>query len=531
MAIRRELKTDLAVVGSGLAGLSTIYFLDTLSGSTHNFKTVVVSKSSLGFGTSTYYSAGAFRCPVSGYSKEDYVSEVLESGRYINRRSLVELMADYAVNSITALEGLGLKFKAARGVLRVQSDDPLFPGKELTAALRKYVLRRGNTTVLDNTHVLDVIRGSDGSLYAVCMTISGDYIVVNSKVVVLATGGAANVFARSDNPQQLTCDGHGMCLRLGLPLIDMEFVQFFPLGIAETGKPSFMIPFSMGRLANRLGEDLIVKYGFESLGKAIIYYRDKLSRNMMREVKVGNGVEGALLLYPEEVQDDLSSFALELKKKLKLKTPIKVLPTAHFSMGGVEVDDNLNTLIEGLYAVGELVGGIHGANRLGGNALTSCTVTAMRVAENILKYLMERFNDSLSISTDKQIIDQVIRKYSPRDGIYTPESLKHEIQNIMWVNVGVLRSEESVEKCINRLNEIHGSLGNIRLSNHIDVVKYSELENILLTSLTVSHSALIRTESRGSHFRTDYPEENSEWRKNIRITYKDGELKHQIITN
>ncbi|MEM1748853.1 MAG: FAD-binding protein [Sulfolobales archaeon] len=531
MAIRKELKADLAVVGSGLSGLSTIYFLDTLSGGKHNFKTVVISKSSLGFGTSTYYSAGAFRCPVGEYSKEDYISEVLESGRYINRRSLVELMADHAVNSITALEGLGLKFKVARGMLRVYSNDPLFPGKELIEALRKYVLRRGNTTILDNTHVLDVVRGSDGSLYTICLTMSGDYVVVNSKVVVLATGGAANVFARSDNPQQLTCDGHGICLRLGLPLIDMEFIQFFPLGIAESGKPSFMIPFSKGRLVNRLGEDLIVRYGFESLGKAIVYHRDALSRSMMYEVAIGNGVEGALLLYPEEVQDDLSSFALELKKKLGLGTPIKVLPTAHFSMGGVEVDDNLNTSIEGLYAVGELVGGIHGANRLGGNALTSCTVTAMKVAKNILEYLTGKFNNPLSISIDNQIISQVTREYSPRDGIYASEVFKNEVRNIMWTYVGILRNEESIRRCINKLNNIYENIDKVRIRNRSDIIKYSELKNLLLTSLAISHSALLRTESRGSHFRTDYPEESVGWKKNIRITYKEGNFKYQIVMN
>ncbi|MCS7108454.1 MAG: FAD-binding protein [Sulfolobales archaeon] len=528
MNTTKMLSTDLVVIGGGIAGLSTIYFIDLLSKYKNDVKAIIISKSSLGFGSSTYYSAGAFRCPVSGYSKEEYVRDVIEGGRYINRTALVRLLADYAFNSITALEGVGLRFKASRGTLRVISEDPLFPGKEIVLALRRYVLNRRNTTILDNTHVLDIVRVSDSTFYTVGITYGGEYVTINSKAVCLATGGISNIFIRSDNPQQLTCDGHGICLRLGLPLVDMEFTQFFPLGIAEKSKPSFMIPFQQGRLVNKLGEELISKYGLESLGKAIIYYRDALSRSMMFEVAAGNDVEGSLLLYPEDQQDSLSSFAHELMRRLKLTVPVKVLPTAHFSMGGVEVDHNINTSVNGLYIAGELVGGVHGANRLGGNALTSCVVTSMKAAENILKYLNNEFHDKVSRSEDSAVVD-VTRKYVLREGKYSPESLKLEIRHIMWADVGVLRSEESIKRALNRLNEMYEHLDNIAINNWTEVIKYSELENTLLASIAVSTSALLRTESRGSHFRTDHPEESSGWKKSIKLMYDGGKFKPTII--
>ncbi|MEM1802285.1 MAG: hypothetical protein QXG04_04015, partial [Sulfolobales archaeon] len=155
----------------------------------------------------------------------------------------------------------------------------------------------------------------------------------------------------------------------------------------------------------------------------------------------------------------------------------------------------------------------------------------MKVAKNILEYLTGKFNNPLSISIDNQIISQVTREYSPRDGIYASEVFKNEVRNIMWTYVGILRNEESIRRCINKLNNIYENIDKVRIRNRSDIIKYSELKNLLLTSLAISHSALLRTESRGSHFRTDYPEESVGWKKNIRITYKEGNFKYQIVMN
>ena len=517
---------DVTIVGSGLAGLSTIYFLDLLN--KEKAKIAIISKSSLGYGTSTYYSAGVFRCPVNGYSIEEYIRDFIEGGRYINKKSLVGLIASESISCVNALKELGLKFEVSRGSLRVVSSDPLFPGKELIAALRSYVLNRSNTILLENTYMLDIVRNSNGSLATVCITSRGSYVIVNSRVVVLATGGAANVFIRSDNPQQLTCDGHGACLRLGIPLIDMEFIQFFPLGIAEPGKPSFMIPFAKGKLVNRLGEDIVMKYGLESLDKAVGFNRDKLSRYIMLEIMNGNGVNGALHMYLEENIDELSLFANELRRKLNLKSPIKVLPIAHFSMGGVEVDENLETSINGLYIAGELVGGVHGANRLGGNALTTCIVTAKIVAKNILTYIDNRFREKIGMDIEDNV-KHILNRYRLKDGKYIPSEVRSSIRNIMWLKAGVIRSEDLIKECIGELLDIYENLDKIRISSHDEVVRYSETLNTLLTSLAVAYSALIRKESRGAHFRLDYPEESNSWVKNIRIIYKDDRFRYEVI--
>jgi len=521
--INKFLTADLAIVGGGLAGLSSVLFTDLLFNDELKERTsiVLISKSSLGFATSTYYSAGAFRCPINGYSHEAYLRDVLESGRYVNRRPLVNALVSESLESVLLLEKVGIKFKSSEGVLRVVSDDFIFPGKELVLALRSYVLSKKNVKILENTYVLDVILGSNGSFYVICLSGNGDWILINSKVILLATGGAANVYIRSDNPSQLTCDGHGIALRLGLPLIDMEFIQFFPLGIAVEGRPSFMIGFTKGKLVNRRGEDLIKKYGLDSLGRAVVYHRDKLSRYMMKEVNDGNDVNGALLLYPDLQEDGLSS-GYVLMRRLNLSPPIKVLPTAHFSMGGVEVDEHCRTAIKGFYAVGELMGGVHGANRLGGNALTACVVFAKKAVEDIKNYIEKEFKDSVGRQVDTEVLRNVIERYNVREGPYDAGNLRNEIRSIMWSKVGVIRSAQTISESINKLSNILENLHKIKIITRHDVVKYVEVENTLLTSLAIAHASLTRTESRGSHYRVDYPNEDPNWIKNIIIKYSNG---------
>jgi succinate dehydrogenase/fumarate reductase flavoprotein subunit len=233
----------------------------------------------------------------------------------------------------------------------------------------------------------------------------------------------------------------------------------------------------------------------------------------MLEVLKGSDIDGALHLHPEQLQfeediDALTTYVSELRKRLNLKTPIRISSTAHLSMDDVETDSNLKTVIDGLYVVGELVGGIHGANRLGGNALTACVVTAEKVAENILTYMSGRFREGVEEHIEEEV-KHSLGKYRLRNGEYTPFEVRTEIRNIMWLKAGVIRNEESLKQCFEELLSIHEDLGRVRISSHEEVIKYSEMLNTLLTALAVTYSALLRKESRGAHFRLDYPEESS----------------------
>jgi len=521
LSFDKVLVSDVAVVGSGLAGLSVVFFLEqTLKDFLDKAVSVVlISKSPLGYATSTYYSAGAFRCPVGGYSPNEFYTETLEAGRYINRSSLVKALVSDAAESVLALEKTGLRFRQQRGMLRVISKDDLYPGKELVLTLKSYTLSKRNVRVLENAFVLDVIVGGDGSLYLPCLS-RDNVVLVNAKAVVLATGGAANVYSRSDNPPQLSSDGHGIALRLGLPLIDMEFVQFHPLGLLKRDMPGIILPSTLashGKLINKLGEDVVQKYGLESLVKAIVYYRDRLSRCAISEILAGRGVEGGLVLQLEP-----SSVNEHTLRRLNLGQRIIVLPTAHFSMGGVKIDDQGRTPIRGVYAIGELAGGLHGANRLGGNALTACVVFARRAAKDIMRYVAEEFRERLEPSIDAEVIRSYLDRYTPREGFLRAADVRTEVRGLMWSYAGVVRSPESLRQCLDKLAEIYEKLDRVKIDNRQEVMRYAEAENTLLTALAVTHSALVRTESRGSHYRTDYPEEDPKWVKSIRVELRYG---------
>ncbi|MEM0037782.1 MAG: FAD-binding protein [Zestosphaera sp.] len=526
MSLQSIIKTDVLIVGSGLSGLSLAYFI----GKQGNRPSVTITcKSALGYGTSTYYSQGAFRCAVGGYKAEEHARDTLESGRYVNRRFLVDLLVNESPESVLALKEVGIEFRESRGMLRVVGGDSLFPGMDLVARLGGYIARTG-VKVLERTHLLDALRCGDGT-YLTTHIHGGRVLAINSKVLVLATGGAANAYLRSDNPQQLACDGHGTALKMGLPLIDMEFVQFFPLGIAEKDRPSFIAHFTKGKLLNSLGEDVLIKYGLRDLYKATTVQRDLLSRYMMLEVSNGRGVDGALLMHPEPSTDPQSRTAYELMKKLGLQPPVRVLPTAHYTMGGVEVDKALRTGLPGLYVIGELVGGVHGANRLGGNALSACMVISRKVAVDVTEYLNKEFREDVNTSRgpeDFGELREVLKDYKFREGKLNAKEVRLATRDITWNYVGILRSADGISKGIEELHNLLEMLDGVHVGSYEDLANLREAENTLLTSLAIAYSALVRRESRGSHFRLDHPEEKPEWVKNVRVWLREGKVSYEV---
>ncbi|MEM2364469.1 MAG: FAD-binding protein [Candidatus Bathyarchaeia archaeon] len=515
---------NVLIVGGGLGGLSAAHRLNELGVSS----IIISSKSPLGYGGSTYYSQGAFRCPVGGYSIDDHIRDTLEGGRRINRPFLVRMLVEGSLGAIRALGELaGVELRESRGSLRIEGPDPIVPAREFSIRLGEGVKALEGVGALEGARLLDLAKCPDGAYLAV-HEYNGRILPIRAKAVILATGGAANAYIRSDNPAQLTCDGHGIALKMGLPLVDMEFVQFFPLGLAEEGRPALMIPFAKGRLSNRLGEDIIAKYGLGDLGAALRMKRDMLSRCIMLEVAEGRGAGGALLIHPEPSDDHLSISAFELMRRFNLRPPIRVLPTAHYTMGGVEVDERLRTALPGLYVVGELMGGAQGANRLGGNALAACATLSRLVAADVARYL-EEFGEGPAGAPDPAMIRGMMRGYGPRDGSIYAEELRLRARRAMWERVGVLRSEEGLKEAIDELSEALGSLDKAKIRGLGDLVALREAESTLLASLAIARSALERRESRGSHFRLDHPEERPDWaKKAIRVRYAEGEMKCEI---
>ena len=528
------LKTDVLVIGCGLAGLSA-----AINAVMNNTSVILACKSPPGFGTCTMYSAGVLRCACGKYSLERHFIETILRGWYLNDQELVRIMVCNAPNKIAMLKKFGVDIVYGDGRAYVKYG-PVTPGRGITKPLVDYANKLG-VKILDRVLALDLLTVEDTVSGCIFYDLKKDEVFcILTKSVILATGGYSNLYIRTDNPTGITGDGCAIAFRAGAELSDLEFVQFFPLGLAEENKPIWLFPIVSGKLVNRLGEDIIEKYDLQSLGDSVTKYRDLLSRAMWKEIAEGRGVDDALLLkfsqqaMSEYMELDKLGFSLAKFLNLDKKDVIKVAPLAHFTMGGIKIKTNCSTNIKGLYACGEVASGVHGANRLGGNALTEAVVFGSIAGSSAAFY-------AKSVNFNQEYDDSEINKWKSRirelkNGKINVTELRDEIRRLMWNNCGIIRSKDKLRNLISQITELDTKIHELKASNSHEVMKAVETINMQLLARLVSLSALEREESRGAHYREDYPYcDNKNWLKRTvvklinatpKITYEKVYLKY-----
>ena len=336
--------------------------------------------------------------------------------------------------------------------------------------------------------------------------------------VVLAAGGFGAVYQRNDNQKSTLGQGVALAARAGLDLWDMEFVQFYPLVLAEPGLPSMLLypPYPReARLINQAGQDLLEKFGIQSLHEAIMQLRDAFSVKLFEELEQSGTV---YLDYRGVPADSWGRFPLTLLSRLKYdfqNKPFAVAPAAHFCMGGLRTDERGRTDLPGLLACGEMVWGLHGANRRGGNALTECLVSG-RLAGS--QAAVEAWS---SPPRRKEIPP-------PGDGfVYSPVSAFKEIRvlhqtlkEIAWRQAGVVRSRNGLTEGLARLQQLEARLSGLKPGDVPERKRLEDLRSAVLVTRAILTAGLAREESRGSFIRKDFPDEdNLRWRKNSRLTF------------
>ncbi|RLI33350.1 hypothetical protein DRO56_01905 [Candidatus Bathyarchaeota archaeon] len=505
------LKTDVLVIGGGAAGLRA-----SIEAKRMGAEVVLASKAPAGYSSSTLYAGGGFRAALGGYSKEEHLEDTLLGGKLLNDRELVERMVLDAPDRLLELRRFGVEVKVRKGGVRV-SDGPLTAGRGLISPLAEYAKRMG-VAFVEGVMAVDIIV-DDSAHGAVFFDVKrGRVFPIISKAVVLATGGYSQLFAKTDNPVRVSGDGCAMALRAGATLIDLEFTQFFPLGLAERG-PAWLFPALSGRLVNRLGEDVLMKHGINKpLSRAAIENRDLLSRAMWTEISEGRGEDGALIVDMRHgPPGNLPPSASHLARLLNMRGPrFRVAPTAHFTMGGVKIDVDCRTTVPGLFACGEVSGGVHGANRLGGNALTEAIVFGSIAGREAAKWAEAR---RLSTPDDSQIkgVEEFISKV--KDGKRSINELRGKLKREMWAKCGVIRDGEGLKDLLAFIGEGKELVEEASAESNFDVMKALELRNMFELAEVVALSALGREESRGAHYRRDFPEERDDlWMKRIAIS-------------
>jgi succinate dehydrogenase/fumarate reductase flavoprotein subunit len=370
---------------------------------------------------------------------------------------------------------------------------------------------------MDGVEVTGLLYDQGEALGALCLDVSGNVHVLWSAATVLATGGAGEMFLRTNNAPGSMGDGFAFCYEAGLSLVDIELVQFYPTTFGKHGGRLWSYEVIVGRgatLRNSLGEDVLIKHNLRDF---MTMTRDKLARAIMQEILAGNDIEGCLRVDLSTVPEDKKEKVLQVIKTQRYPAEAMVAPAAHYFMGGVVINRNCETGMKRLFAAGEVCGGIHGANRLAGNALTDVFVFGAIAGRQAA--LVDPGQRREIPALMKEARDRLEQRGNP--GGESLEELEINLRGTMWEKAGIVRSAKSLNEALAEVKAGREQLTRVRVAGAADLIKRTKLKNMFLVAEMVCRAALLRMESRGAHYRTDYPEENDrEWLKNIVITKK-----------
>ncbi len=517
--------SDVLIIGSGIAGLRA-----ALEVSKSGRRALLISKGPLGKANNTYLAGGLFAFGAESADVGAHIDKTLKSGRGLNNLALVEEFAKRAPLMVRELQEMGMRGTMHKmGLITRQSS--LIGGPKITPPLIRACQELG-VQYLDGIMVTDLVTQDQSCMGAIGFhRRTGAVLGFRSSAVVLATGGAGAIYSQNNNAPGSTGDGYALALGAGLELMDMEFVQFYPLVRAKGGQARMIVPAvlaDLGKITNRLGEDLKEKYDLREKPIALAS-RDRLARALFREISQGNGIDGAIHLDLREVKDASIPFNKEsieiLKRNLLYHVaPVKIAPACHHTMGGLGIDVTGRTELSGLFAAGEVVGGIHVANRMGGNALSESLVfgalaarSAVECADSkpVSKEFQHRAEEMARITFARSLGEEGSKPSTAR-------SLMVKLGRILWEKAGILRDERSMKESIDEIDSVFGGLEKHGASNPLDLFRAFECRSAALSARAIAVSALKRTESRGSHYRKDFPKENEDWLKHIHVRMTRG---------
>lgn len=525
-----ELFTDILVIGSGLAGI-----LSALEAGKFGLKVVLVGKFAIGMGTNTSMANGAFTAADSRFSKEDHLRATLESGRGLNQVQLVKNLVEKGPEAIEGLRNYGVPM-VERGigyvVDRPEASSQLAGVLLIMAFVER--LKSSSIKVLPGLVIFDLVveegevRGAFGFLK------DGKPCLIQSKAVILTAGGAGAIYRRNDNQKSILGDGYALALRAGLPLFDLEFVQCYPFVLAEPRLSTFILlpPYPKEiRLFDEKGEDLSEKLDIgKDLTRAVITQRDTLSISLFEASQKGD-VYFDLTQVPEEKWERYPLNFLNKSKFPFRERPFLVSPAVHFFMGGIEIDEHGKTGLPGLFAAGEVVWGIHGANRLGGNALTECAVFGIIGGQSAAEYVRQKGGGespaNLLSETSVRKWERKARNYlkKKRGPFDHPVDLLVNLKDLAWKYAGPIREDGLMKEGLAQLASLEKRIGRVYPATLRDLFRKRDLENAALLLKAILNGSLLRVESRGSFFRRDFPEQDDQnWLKNTYYRLVKGEL-------
>lgn len=516
---------DVLIVGGGAAGLYTALCLPK------TLRIGLITKDSLSASASDWAQGGIAAAIAPEDSPKLHVEDTLKAGAGLCNPAAVQLLVEKAPECVRSLVEMGVAFdrqgtdlaltlEAAHSRRRVlHAADAT--GRAMVSTLAAQVLSRENIQVLSQAFVLNLWM-EDQTCRGVCLLYENQLCWLQAKAIVLASGGGGQVFAQTTNPSISTGDGVAMAWRVGAELRDLEFVQFHPTALTCPGAPRFLISEAVRGEGAHLVDDQGHRFAFDYHPAGELAPRDVVSRAIFSHLQKNSGGSAHVWLDLKPIPEDTIRHRfpniIQVCQQWGInlfKQPIPVAPAAHYWMGGIITDTQSRTSIPGLYTVGESAStGVHGANRLASNSLLECLVFGAQLANITL--LGEPIAPSQS----------TIQNLPPLDLSLAPQiqEWRQALPRLMWQSAGICREQQSLEQAIAQVEiwreefavmsqsaiayiaHPTGQSLSLSLSQAADLRAWSETRNLLDLSYLILKSALFRTESRGGHYRTDYPD-------------------------
>ena len=569
---------DVLVIGAGGAGLRA-----AIAASAGGCKVGLITKSLLGK-AHTVMAEGGVAAAMGNVDDRDnwkvHFSDTMRGGQYLNNWRMAELHAKEAPDRVRELEAWGAVFDRTKQgrILQRNFGGHRYPrlahvgdrtGLEMIRTLQDHGIHQGIEVHMETT-ILTLLM--DGGRVAGAFGYDrerGRFLLFPAKAIVLATGGIGRAYRITSNSWEYTGDGLALAYRAGAALIDMEFVQFHPTGMVwPPSVQGILVTEGVrgegGILKNKEGrrfmfDDIPELYRNQTADNEEegwrytqgdrnsrrppeLLTRDHVARCIVREVKAGRGSpHRGVYLDIAWIKEKLPNSAEHIKRKLPsmyhqfkqladidiTKEPMEVGPTTHYMMGGIKVDAETEmSTVPGVFAAGECAAGLHGANRLGGNSLSDLLVFGKRAGDHAAEFAKKngagRIDDAVVERTAKQALEPFERA---GDGAEGPYQIQHELQEMMQHNVGIVRTEHEMElalKEIIRLEEQAGRVG-VYGNREFNAGWHTALDlpNLLTVSEAITRAAMERKESRGGHFRDDYPEKSADY-GHFNIMVKQG---------
>ena len=549
-----HLSTDVLVIGAGGAGMYA-----AINAARKGVSVLLADKGQVGRGGATIMAQMTVAAALGQQEADSaalHLEDTLKAGRGLCNEELSALLCKDGPERILEMEEWGTRWARENGHIKQEMApghsvkrccyvDFLNTGPAVAATLRRKVSEFPAIRRVSNLTVVDILVRDGQTLGAVALNlVDGGLITIAAKAVILAAGGLTKLYERNSASANMGGEAYALALWAGAELVDMEFVQFFPIGHLAPRlvgmDPILWDPFRYklgGKLLNGRFEEFIDRYGSTDFGRYNAT-RDIAAYAILKEVEAGRGTPhgGAYLDFRHIPETDLrGAFGPVIDRLLAngidlTKTPVEVGPMAHYQMGGIRVDASMQTRIRGLSAAGEAVGGANGANRLSGNAITEALVFGARaglVAAESVKRVRSKWDDRLADEALRRLIS--FRRGDSGSNAVAPIALQAELQKLMWEQAGPFRTGEKLSAALACIDEMRmKDLPRLRIGAaaqfNLDLQDAFELRAMLTTAEAVIGSAFTRTESRGAHQREDFPAPDEAFLKNQAVELKDGHL-------